>query len=251
MKSAKGGRCTPGAGRGARGDGSPGRGAHTPRGWMDALGAEPTHRALPGSPQLPLSFSWYSGAWLFTGKSREQERTRRLTPKSTGTTWFRRAGSASRPALRSCETGAPGPAPGPTWGAWGSGRPPHTTAPEGQGWGAEVTLRLKGLVKSSLAAFLSYGECPVVMLLKDKRITFVASLTHDFSLSLPPRYSFLSFSSSLLKLSDLTNVKYTQTYNESSYSYFLASWYFSIFCKSFFSSVLFMSLFLSSFSFFD
>ena len=87
--------------------------------------------------------------------------------------------------------------------------------------------------------------------LKDKRITFVASLTHDFSLSLPPRYSFLSFSSSLLKLSDLTNVKYTQTYNESSYSYFLASWYFSIFCKSFFSSVLFMSLFLSSFSFFD
>ena len=71
------------------------------------------------------------------------------------------------------------------------------------------------------------------------------------SLSLPPRYSFLSFSSSLLKLSDLTSVKYTQTYNESSYSYFLSSWYFSIFCKSFFSSVLFMSLFLSSFSFFD
>ena len=28
---------------------------------------------------------------------------------------------------------------------WGSGRPPHTTAPEGQGWGAEVTLRLKRL----------------------------------------------------------------------------------------------------------
>ena len=71
------------------------------------------------------------------------------------------------------------------------------------------------------------------------------------SLSLPPRYSFLSFSSSLLKLSDLTNVKYTQTYNESSSSYFLSSWYLSIFCKSFFSSVLFMSLFLSSFSFFD
>ena len=41
---------------------------------------------------------------------------------------------------------------GPTWGPWGSGRPPHTTAPEGQGWGAEVTLRLKGLVKSSVAA---------------------------------------------------------------------------------------------------
>ena len=60
--------------------------------------------------------------------------------------------SRCRPALRSCETGAPGPAPGPTWGAWGSGRPPHTTAPEGQGWGAEVTLRLKGLVKSSVAA---------------------------------------------------------------------------------------------------
>ena len=51
-----------------------------------------------------------------------------------------------------------------------------TQGTEGQGWGAEVTLRLKGLVKSSLAAFLSYGECPVVMLLKDKRITFVASL---------------------------------------------------------------------------
>lgn len=42
-----------------------------------------------------------SGAGLFTGKSREQERTRRLTPKPTGTTGFRGAGPASSPALRS------------------------------------------------------------------------------------------------------------------------------------------------------
>ena len=43
----------PWAGRGARGDGSPGRWAHTPRGWTDAPGAEPTHPALPGSAQHP------------------------------------------------------------------------------------------------------------------------------------------------------------------------------------------------------
>ena len=155
LKSARGRRSTRGPG-GVRAE-------------TEAPGAGPTHRGAGRTPRArsrhtplfpaalstllpPPSFSWCSGTGLFIGKSREQERTRRLTPKSTGTTWFRGAGSASRPALHSCETGALGPAPGPTWGAWGSGRPPHTTAPEGQGWGAEVTLRLKGLVKSSVAA---------------------------------------------------------------------------------------------------
>ena len=140
LKSARSGRCTRGA-AGSAGRTPRARGPHTAR-----------FPAALSSPHPLRSFSWCRGAGLFTGKSREQERTRRLTPKPTGTTWLRGAGSTSRPALRSCETGAPGPAPGPTWGPWGSGRPPHTTAPEGQGWGAEVTLRLKGLVKSSVAA---------------------------------------------------------------------------------------------------
>ena len=69
---------------------------------------------LPTESSSPSS-SWCSGAGLFTGKSREQERTRRLTPKPTGTTGFRGAGPASRPALRSRD-GAPGPAPLLTWG---------------------------------------------------------------------------------------------------------------------------------------
>ena len=66
LKSARGGRCT------RRG---PDRVRAEPRGRADAPDAGPTHCGLPGSPQLPLSFSWCSGAWLFTGKSREQERT--------------------------------------------------------------------------------------------------------------------------------------------------------------------------------
>ena len=105
LKSARGGRCT------RRG---PDRVRAEPRGRADAPDAGPTHCGLPGSPQLPSSFSWCSGAWLFTGKSREQERTRRLTSKPTGTTWLRGAGSASRPALPSCEMGALGPAPSRT-----------------------------------------------------------------------------------------------------------------------------------------
>ena len=66
LKSARGGRCT------RRG---PDRVRAEPRGRADAPDAGPTHCGLPGSPQLPSSFSWCSGAWLFTGKSREQERT--------------------------------------------------------------------------------------------------------------------------------------------------------------------------------
>ena len=62
LKSARGGRCT------RRG---PDRVRAEPRGRADAPDAGPTHCGLPGSPQLPTSFSWCSGAWLFTGKSRE------------------------------------------------------------------------------------------------------------------------------------------------------------------------------------
>ena len=109
LKSARGGRCT-------RADWT---GCAQSRGVGQTPRTRGPHCALSGSPQLPPSFSWCSGAGLFTGKSREQERTRRLTSKPTGTTWLQGAGSVSRPALRSCEMGTPGPAPGRTWGGLG------------------------------------------------------------------------------------------------------------------------------------
>ena len=144
LKSARGGRRTRRAGRGARGAAGTdarSRGRHSAR-----FPAALSSRSSSGS----------SGAGLFTGKSREPERTRRLTPKPTGTTWFRGAGSASRPALAPGRRARPDLLPeGPWWGGGAEpgargilltrqrlrdtaggvgGRPPHTTAPQGQGW---------------------------------------------------------------------------------------------------------------------
>ena len=135
LKSARGVRCT------RRG---PDRVRAEPRGRADAPDAGPTHRGagwtpwarsrhtalFPAALSSPCPFLGTVEPGCSLGRA---ESRRGLTSKPTGTTWLWGAGSASRPALRSCETGAPGPAPGPTWGAWGSGRPPHRTAPEGQG----------------------------------------------------------------------------------------------------------------------